>query len=311
MRWDDEIDMALPQPAPDDPADLRDDIRDELADHLTCSMNRELLRDGDERRAETRVLDRFGDPGKLARRLWWDSTKGQMMNRKLRIAAVTTCVLAAGVGMFAMLYIAEESSARVAGLTQHIQLLQQSLSRQSQTLSELAAQIGKSRPETSDAAYGGSSMMEMMAASADNGGMGTGYPGGGYAGGSGGFDSGMSPMMMGGGMSAGGYPGAVSAYPGVGAARDSVQTQQSAKVQELLASLFPDSKIQVVYLKDSVVLRGTVNSAEASEQVEEITKQFFETTLNQLHLGSSTDTPPANEPALEAAAEAEISPEEN
>ena len=78
-------DLLADLPPPDDfePPSLRDDIRDELEDHLQCAFRREVLRDGDEPAARTRVLSRFGDPKQLARRLWWQAMWSRVMGRKL------------------------------------------------------------------------------------------------------------------------------------------------------------------------------------------------------------------------------------
>jgi len=71
----------LPPPRDDEPPSLRADIADELVDHLQCAYRREMLKDGDDESAQQRVLDRFGDPKKLARRLWWQSMWSRMMGK--------------------------------------------------------------------------------------------------------------------------------------------------------------------------------------------------------------------------------------
>jgi HAAS len=99
----------LPPPNPDEPASLRQDIVDELADHLACAARQEALRaeldtDGetpDEQTIAERVLARFGDPRRIARRLWFDAMKGRLMMQKLTaafaavaaIGAIAGCVL--------------------------------------------------------------------------------------------------------------------------------------------------------------------------------------------------------------------------
>jgi len=99
----------LPPPNADEPASLRQDIVDELADHLTCAARQEALRaeldtDGDtpdEQTIADRVLARFGDPRRIARRLWFDAMKGRLMMQKLTAAfaavaavgAIAGCVL--------------------------------------------------------------------------------------------------------------------------------------------------------------------------------------------------------------------------
>ncbi|MFO0917816.1 MAG: hypothetical protein U0872_05805 [Planctomycetaceae bacterium] len=73
----------LPAPRDDEPPSLRDDIADELADHLHCALRRELLKDGDAVAAEERVIDRFGNPKKLARRLWWQAMWSRIMGQRI------------------------------------------------------------------------------------------------------------------------------------------------------------------------------------------------------------------------------------
>ena len=69
----------FPAPRDDEQGGLRDDILDELADHLACSYRRELMRGADTATARQRVLERFGDPAALARRLWFDAKKAKIM----------------------------------------------------------------------------------------------------------------------------------------------------------------------------------------------------------------------------------------
>jgi hypothetical protein len=106
----------LPPPNADEPASLRQDIVDELADHLTCAARQEALRAEldrtqgfpktlgsatDEQTIADRVLARFGDPRRIARRLWFDAMKGRLMMQKLTAgfaaigaaAAIAACVL--------------------------------------------------------------------------------------------------------------------------------------------------------------------------------------------------------------------------
>ena len=73
----------LPQPRDDEPSSLRSDIADELADHLQCAFRREVLKDGDREAAQRRALDRFGDPKKLARRLWRQAMWSRMMKQRI------------------------------------------------------------------------------------------------------------------------------------------------------------------------------------------------------------------------------------
>jgi len=93
----------LPPPNADEPATLRQDIVDELADHLACAARQEALRaeldtDGDtpdEQTIADRVLARFGDPRRIARRLWFDAMKGRLMMQKLTAAFAAVTAVAA------------------------------------------------------------------------------------------------------------------------------------------------------------------------------------------------------------------------
>ena len=73
----------LPEPRDDEPSSLRTDIADELADHLQCAFRREVLKDGDRAAAQRRALDRFGDPKKLARRLWRQAMWSRIMRQRI------------------------------------------------------------------------------------------------------------------------------------------------------------------------------------------------------------------------------------
>src|SRR5271165_7509364 len=90
MDFRDGLSAELPAPRDDEPGGLRDDILDELADHLACAYRRELLRGADAATAHQRVLDRFGDPAAVARRLWLDAMKGKIMSQRILVAC---CVL--------------------------------------------------------------------------------------------------------------------------------------------------------------------------------------------------------------------------
>jgi hypothetical protein len=113
----------LPAPRDDEPASLRNDIVDELRDHLECALRREQLKtesepwgsaprseadsscgrspdratDGgaDPRRSRAfqRVLERFGNPRAVARKLWWDAMQERIMAQ--RFTAVMTGIGAA------------------------------------------------------------------------------------------------------------------------------------------------------------------------------------------------------------------------
>jgi len=97
MDFRDTLTAELPDPGDDEPEGLRADIVDELADHLACSYRRELLRGADPTEARRRVLDRFGDPAAVARRLWFDAMRGKIMSRRILIGySILLTVICAG-----------------------------------------------------------------------------------------------------------------------------------------------------------------------------------------------------------------------
>jgi len=77
-----------------EPAGLRRDIIDELTDHLDCAMRRELVAAPDERAAERKVLARFGDPRRIARRLWLDAMKETIMSQRIMLGVVVLLAVA-------------------------------------------------------------------------------------------------------------------------------------------------------------------------------------------------------------------------
>ena len=85
MAWPDDVGEALGPPRRDEPANLHDDITDELSDHLDCAMRRELLATGDEDEARRNVLQRFGDPKRIASRLWFDAMKEKIVKDRIMI----------------------------------------------------------------------------------------------------------------------------------------------------------------------------------------------------------------------------------
>jgi hypothetical protein len=95
----DESAADLPPKRADEPADLRREIVDELADHLICAQKREQLAGGQQspEAVQRRVLDRFGDPVAVARKLWFDWMWEKIMTQRIVIAvsllvAVVSCV---------------------------------------------------------------------------------------------------------------------------------------------------------------------------------------------------------------------------
>jgi len=126
----------LPAPRDDEPASLRNDIADELRDHLECALRREELKTpsepwgsaprseaqmgvagverssppasaetaaeyGTSRSSYERVLERFGNPRAVARKLWLDAMRKKIMGQRVSImlqaimagAVIAMCVL--------------------------------------------------------------------------------------------------------------------------------------------------------------------------------------------------------------------------
>src|SRR5579872_2297528 len=94
MNWFRDIADELPAPRDDEPSSLRQDIADELADHLQASFLRELHRTPEETAARQHVLDRFGDPRRVARQLWFDAMKEKIMSQRLILTALLVTAIA-------------------------------------------------------------------------------------------------------------------------------------------------------------------------------------------------------------------------
>ena len=134
----DALSAELPPPRQDEPADLRQDILDELADHLTCSYNRELLRGANSVEARRRVMERFGDPAAVARRLWLDAMKGKIMAQRILIA-LCFLMMAACFGLVGFVW-SESSrwSQTNLGLINQAQKTNQEILKQLETMSRPA-----------------------------------------------------------------------------------------------------------------------------------------------------------------------------
>jgi hypothetical protein len=97
-----EITKSLPSPRDDEPASLRQDIVDEIRDHIQCSLRRELLVGrGDETQARQRVLDKFGNPHLVARRLWFQAMWSKIMTQRLVIGSLV-CSMAVSITLVVM-----------------------------------------------------------------------------------------------------------------------------------------------------------------------------------------------------------------
>jgi hypothetical protein len=114
MDFRDSLSVQLPSRRDDEPPSLRQDILDELADHLACAYKRELLRGADSGTAQVRVLERFGNPAHVARRLWFDAMKGKIMTQRMLIAACLLLVVLCGVALTLVRQQAADAQRQVA-----------------------------------------------------------------------------------------------------------------------------------------------------------------------------------------------------
>ncbi|MEN6625428.1 MAG: permease prefix domain 1-containing protein [Candidatus Sumerlaeia bacterium] len=81
-----ELRRAMPGPHEREPRSLRRDIEDELADHLACSIERERARGLGDAQARAAAIERFGNPGRIARKLWMQAMKEHIMRDRLIVA---------------------------------------------------------------------------------------------------------------------------------------------------------------------------------------------------------------------------------
>jgi hypothetical protein len=139
------LSTELPAPRDDEPAGLRQDILDELADHLACSYNRELLRGASPSEAWRSVIERFGDPAAVARRLWLDAMRGKLMAQRILI---TSCLMmtAACFGVVGLVWNqssrsaaqAAEANRRLAEMLTQTQATNQEMFKQLQAMTKPA-----------------------------------------------------------------------------------------------------------------------------------------------------------------------------
>jgi hypothetical protein len=93
MEWPEDLAGALPARRDDEPPELRRRILAEVRDHLQTSFQRELFRSGDEVVARHNVLQRFGDPARLARKLWFDAMWEKIMLQRGMLVAMVVLVI--------------------------------------------------------------------------------------------------------------------------------------------------------------------------------------------------------------------------
>ena len=103
MPWDKDPDRAFPSRHPREPGGLRQDILDEIADHLASAAEREAERgDDDDETVWRRVLERFGNPDAIARRLWWDQMRETVMREWIQTGVMVVVGVAAVAGVVFM-----------------------------------------------------------------------------------------------------------------------------------------------------------------------------------------------------------------
>jgi hypothetical protein len=117
MNFHDGLAADLPSPRDDEPNGLRDDIVDELADHLSCAYRRELLRGADVATARKRILERFGDPAAVARRLWLDAMRGRIMTQRILVLCCIVLTLIS-LSLVAMLWMSSVRAQRLAAMAE-------------------------------------------------------------------------------------------------------------------------------------------------------------------------------------------------
>jgi hypothetical protein len=127
------LSAQLPPIRQDEPARLRQDILDELSDHLVCAYNREILRGVESSVAHRRVLEQFGDPAALARRLWLDAMKGKIMTQRVVIG---TCVLVTAASLALVGFVWQQARQMVAIQTAESRAREQQVLEQLRAVSE-------------------------------------------------------------------------------------------------------------------------------------------------------------------------------
>jgi tetratricopeptide (TPR) repeat protein len=147
-----EVDLASAFPAPrdDEPPELRARIVKELRDHLQCAYRAELLKTGDETIAARRVIVRFGDPARLARKLWFDAMQEKIMSQRIVLGIVAilaaACLAMGGIALSIATQLAEQGrETNVALVSTLDRLLTNAESQKSMTWVDARLQFVKDR----------------------------------------------------------------------------------------------------------------------------------------------------------------------
>ncbi len=138
---DDDLLADLPPLRDDEPASLRQDIADELADHLACAFHRELVKTGDAEVAQSRVLNQFGDPRRIAVKLWFQAMWSRIMFHRVALAVqglVLVAVVLVGIGVISIGWQLP-SAAQIQHLSQQTESNRQMLSTVLQRLPQQPA----------------------------------------------------------------------------------------------------------------------------------------------------------------------------
>jgi hypothetical protein len=140
MNSHDALSTLLPPTRDDEPASLRQDILDELGDHLACAYNRELFRGVGSSVARQRVLERFGDPAVVARRLWLDAMKGKIMSQR---ALIATCFVLTVASLSLVGLVWAQSSRAAAQSAEANRKLAEALAHAQSTNKDMLSQLSE------------------------------------------------------------------------------------------------------------------------------------------------------------------------
>ncbi|MHC4181002.1 MAG: hypothetical protein ACYSWU_26180 [Planctomycetota bacterium] len=120
MVWPDALSEGFPEFRDDEPSGLRGNIVDELVDHLDCALTRQQQVTDDETQAWLAVVERFGEPKEVARKLWFYGMKERIMRERITLVlmglAVAACFAAIGLAWMAFQEIRESNQTLLAKL---------------------------------------------------------------------------------------------------------------------------------------------------------------------------------------------------